>query len=1092
MKFVADVHLHSHYSRATSKNLDFEHLALWAQLKGVNVVGTGDIAHPGWLQEMHDKLEPAEEGLFRLKDEVAQAVQEKVPVACQAPVRFMLAGEISSIYKKNDRVRKVHNIIFAPHLEAVEKIQAELEKIGNIRSDGRPILGLPSRDLLEIIMEVDPACYLIPAHIWTPWFSMLGSKSGYDSVEECFEDLTPHIFALETGLSSDPPMNWRVSNLDGYTLISNSDAHSPQKLAREANLFDTDLSYPAFFEALQTGDPEKFLGTFEFFPDEGKYHYDGHRKCDIRWTPKTTIEHNNLCPVCGKAVTVGVLHRVEVLADRDEGEKPEQTHPFKNIIPLPEILGEVNSVGPNSKKVQRQYDQLLDKLGSDLNILLDIPLEDISQTGGTLLAEGIRRMRTGEVSIASGYDGEYGIIKLFEPDEKQAFSAQMSMFGAEPKTEKKPKVKPVSKSNVTTSAKGKPNKAIQTSKPPKPKESTVDETDLLSGLNEAQRAAVLHTDGPLLIMAGPGTGKTRTLTYRIAYLITEQNIALENILAITFTNKATDEMKRRLSALLGKAIATKISICTFHAFGANILREAGHHLDLSPDFTILSDQDQLALLKQIQPNLTDKERGEILSQISTAKNQLWLPNSPELIDQAEPNFLQIYETYQSALKTQHLVDYDDLIFQVARLFEQNSDVLTDYQKQFRWISVDEYQDINLAQYRLLRLLVGPDTNLCTIGDPDQAIYGFRGARREYFLNFEQDFPQAKTMHLDQNYRSTQKILEAAHQVITHNADASQMKIWSDFVDETKLEVHQAPTDKAEAEYIIQQIELMMGGTSYFSLDSGRSDNEEKSYSFADFAVLYRLNAQSQPLIEAFERSGMPYQVTGQRALADYKDVRTLLAALRYLYDPLVAWPMDDLLSQKRKLQLMGFIDQLRGKGIAETIVAQLDVLHEFMTEQEMLQTNKGSQTRFSQLRRRAIPFGDITPAFLESMALQRDVDDYDPRADRVALMTMHAAKGLEFPVVFIIGCEEGLLPYEKQGESTDIDEERRLFYVGLTRAQHKLILVNAKRRFLFGTEQQNQSSRFVSEIEAALKVVKEAKRRKVEKKGPESTQLKLF
>ncbi|MFN8458048.1 MAG: endonuclease Q family protein [Anaerolineae bacterium] len=239
MQFIADLHIHSHYSRATSKDLTFEHLSKWAQFKGVQVVGTGDIAHPGWLQEMKDKLEPAEEGLFRLKQEYAQAVQREVPAACQAPVRFMLAGEISSIYKKNDKTRKIHNIIFAPSLTVVERIQAALEKIGNIRADGRPILGLDSRDLLEIILDIDPQNHLIPAHIWTPWFAMLGSMSGFDSVAECFDDLTPYIFALETGLSSDPPMNWRVSSLDGYTLVSNSDAHSPQKLAREATLFAT-------------------------------------------------------------------------------------------------------------------------------------------------------------------------------------------------------------------------------------------------------------------------------------------------------------------------------------------------------------------------------------------------------------------------------------------------------------------------------------------------------------------------------------------------------------------------------------------------------------------------------------------------------------------------------------------------------------------------------------------------------------------------------------------------------------------------------------------------------------------------------------
>ncbi|MCB0197163.1 MAG: AAA family ATPase, partial [Anaerolineae bacterium] len=397
MKLIADLHIHSHYSRATSKNLDFEHLTRWAQLKGVNLLGTGDISHPGWLQEMREKLVPAEDGLFRLKDDIAQVVNADVPPACRQPIRFMLAGEISSIYKKHDRVRKVHNVIFAPSLEAVEKIQAALEKIGNIRSDGRPILGLPSRDLLEIILEVDPACFVIPAHIWTPWFSLLGSKSGYDTVEACFEDLTSHIFALETGLSSDPPMNWRVSNLDGYTLVSHSDAHSPPKLAREATVLYTEPSYASVYAALKAGDADHFGGTIEFFPEEGKYHHDGHRKCDVSWHPQQTIAHDGRCSVCGKPVTVGVLHRVEVLADRPVGAPPPRHHPFTSLIPLPELLSEIKGVGPNSKTVQKEFHILLEKLGSELSILQDIPLDAIAQAGGPQLAEGIRRMRAGQV-----------------------------------------------------------------------------------------------------------------------------------------------------------------------------------------------------------------------------------------------------------------------------------------------------------------------------------------------------------------------------------------------------------------------------------------------------------------------------------------------------------------------------------------------------------------------------------------------------------------------------------------------------------------------------------------------------------------------
>ena len=371
MKLVADLHIHSHFSRATSPNLTFEHLTRWAQLKGIHVVGTGDIAHPGWLAEMREKLVPAEEGLFRLRDDLAAAVQGEVPPACHAPVRFMLGGEISNIYKRGDQTRKVHNVVFAPSFEAVERLQARLERIGNIRSDGRPILGLDSRDLLEIVLDTDPACHLIPAHIWTPWFSLLGSKSGFDSVAECFADLTPHIFALETGLSSDPPMNWRVSGLDRYTLVSNSDAHSPEKLGREATLFDCELAYGALFEALKSAGRlpspahgrgvggEGYLGTIEFFPEEGKYHFDGHRACGIVWDPPTTRAHDEICPVCGKPVTVGVMHRVEALADRPEGFRPAGPPPFHSLIPLPEVLGEVYGVGASSKQVQAEYFKLL-------------------------------------------------------------------------------------------------------------------------------------------------------------------------------------------------------------------------------------------------------------------------------------------------------------------------------------------------------------------------------------------------------------------------------------------------------------------------------------------------------------------------------------------------------------------------------------------------------------------------------------------------------------------------------------------------------------------------------------------------------------
>ncbi|MGE0268160.1 MAG: endonuclease Q family protein [Candidatus Omnitrophota bacterium] len=431
MKFYADVHLHSYYSRATSKNLNLEYLNLWGQLKGIQVIGTGDFTHPAWFEELKKKLEPAEEGLFRLKKEFRDVTRDELPKACAGDVRFMLTVEISNIYKRLDKVRKVHNCVFAPSFEAADKIRQRLGKIGNLRSDGRPILGLDSRDLLEIVLESDPLSYLIPAHIWTPWFSALGSKGGFDRMEDCFGDLTEHIFALETGLSSDPLMNWRLSQLDPYVLVSNGDAHSPQKLGREATIYNTDLSYPAIYNALKNHRTDKGLaGTIEFFPEEGKYHYDGHRLCKTRLHPRQTIENNGACPVCGKPVTVGVMARVEELADHPQGRKSPNARPFFSLVPLVEIIGEANDVGPGSKKVLMIYQEMLARLGNELFILLDCPLDEIRKAAGALLAEGIGRMRKGEVQIASGYDGEYGKIKIFSSQEKEQIleKEQLTLF----------------------------------------------------------------------------------------------------------------------------------------------------------------------------------------------------------------------------------------------------------------------------------------------------------------------------------------------------------------------------------------------------------------------------------------------------------------------------------------------------------------------------------------------------------------------------------------------------------------------------------------------------------------------------------------
>jgi uncharacterized protein (TIGR00375 family) len=428
MRFYADVHLHSHYSRATSRDLNLEHLACWAQRKGIQVVGTGDFVHPGWLSELRDKLQPAEEGLFQLKPEYQAKCVEEAPSSCRGPVRFMLTCEISNIYKRDGQVRKVHNVVFVPSFSAAERIQTRLGDIGNISSDGRPILGLDSRDLLEITLESDPFSYLIPAHIWTPWFSALGSKSGFDRISDCFADLTPHIFAVETGLSSDPPMNWRLSQLDPFLLVSNSDAHSPPKLGRESTIYDTQLSYPAIYRALSDPQDPGMIGTVEFFPEEGKYHFDGHRACRQRLHPADSLRHQGLCPACGKPVTVGVMARVEALADHPPGRKSPRWRPYYSLIPLPEVIADARGVGANAKSVQTVYHEMLARLGNEMFILREAPLDMIEKAAGRLVAEGIRRVRSAKVTIAAGYDGEYGTIKIFDPREREMVKDQLTLF----------------------------------------------------------------------------------------------------------------------------------------------------------------------------------------------------------------------------------------------------------------------------------------------------------------------------------------------------------------------------------------------------------------------------------------------------------------------------------------------------------------------------------------------------------------------------------------------------------------------------------------------------------------------------------------
>ena len=1117
MTFYADLHVHSKYSRATSRNCDLEHLAIWARKKGIGIVGTGDFTHPAWRAELKDKLVPAEPGLFRLRPDLERAVEERLPPACRSrrtAVRFMLSVEISTIYKKFDKTRKIHHLIYTPDFDSTDRVVGSLSRIGNLHSDGRPILGLDSRHLLEIALESGPGSYLVPAHIWTPWFAALGSKSGFDAIDDCYGDLAPHIFAVETGLSSDPPMNWRVSSLDRFRLVSNSDAHSPEKLGREVCVFDTELDYFALRRALETG--QGYEGTLEFFPEEGKYHLDGHRNCQVRLHPGETRAHEGRCPACGKPLTVGVMHRIEDLADRpEEAAPPETAGTMQSLVPLPEILSEIHQVGPKSKRVAQHYESLLGQLGPELQLLDTLPLEDIAPAASSLVTEAVSRLRKQEVIRHAGYDGVYGTIRLFQDVELRQYTRGASLFredgpAAAPAegesarssvdagarnpvgsrqaemSSPRPRAEEACSSPSRTESSSSSSRTEASSPPPprKPLPQTSLQrhrnparatdsrsTDILAGLDADQRQAVETIAGPMLIVAGPGSGKTRTLTHRIAHLVTNHAVPPARCLAITFTRRAAGEMRDRLQTLLPDAWE-HVALHTFHSLGLSILNEHHNAAGLQRGFRIASDAERVQLLRDALDFSEKKARGQ-LSAISHAKRT---GMSPE--DEA-PN--EVLDTYRREMEARNLCDFDDLIIRAADALESTPALHAQYRQRCQWVSVDEYQDVDEQQARLMKQLVPPDGNICAIGDPDQAIYSFRGADVRFFSEFQQDFPGTKVVRLTRNYRSDRNIVALSSQVIARSGSGRRIaergrgddgnpsqviarsgsdrriaergrgddgnpsqviaRSGSDPVVEGApdlVTLHEAPTEKAEAEFIVQSLERTLGGHSFFSIDSGRSaDAEGHDFSFSDFAVLYRAEAQVPVLVEALRRSGMPFQHRSHRRLLEHPGVTAAIDALREA-------PRSGSVREQLETACLG--GDLRG--------AQMDA--QMMEACELL-------------RPAAVACGDDLDRFLSDLSLGIEIDTWDSRADRISLLTLHAAKGLEFPVVFIAGCENGLLPLTwGKASQADLDEERRLFYVGVTRAKTKLYLCRAGRRLWRGKIRELPPSPYLADIEEQL------------------------
>lgn len=1061
---IADLHIHSKYSRATSRDCVPEMLELWARRKGIGLVGTGDFTHPAWREELGEKLIPAEEGLWRLKPELRQKGEGAWD---GGEARFVISGEISCIYKQDGRVRKVHNLILLPGLEAAEALSRRLTAIGNLHSDGRPILGLSSRDLCEITFDCCPQAVFIPAHIWTPHFSLFGAFSGFGTVEECFGDMSGQIHAMETGLSSDPPMNWRLSALDRYALVSNSDAHSPSRLGREANLINGELSYPALAKALDGRGAPGLAGTIEFYPEEGKYHFDGHRSCGVCLSPQE-FTADGRCPSCGRKLTIGVLHRVEELADRAEGYLPPSPVPFQSLVPLEEVLSACLGCAPGSARAGRACSALLSQLGPEFTVLRETPVEEIAAIAGPVAAEGVRRMRTGEVALSPGYDGEYGRIGLFSPEELAELSGQLSLFGRAPKAKKPAGAHSRGKSLPPLPVREPEAPAKKREKPEKPAE------DPLFGLNSQQLAAATARERAVAVQAGPGTGKTRTLIAHLGYLLRECGVPPQQVTAVTFTNRAAAELRERLEGMLGKREADKVQVGTFHALCLRQLA-AGQ---AAP--TVIDESEAQAIAAGVLAEQGLKLRPtQLLAAVSRMKSAL--PQQEAAAGQKEEAIPDAQEgsapspakgtegaalraaaaAYAARLEQLDALDYDGLLLRALAGMENGE---ADGRAAFSYLLVDEFQDISPVQYRLIEAWNRGGEQLFVIGDPDQAIYGFRGSDAHCFRRLAAGYPGLRQVRLTENYRSAPAILRCALPVI--NKNGGEARVLSPHHPEGAPAVLCSARDEMqEAIAIAHEIGRMVGGIDM--LASGDGGRREGVRGFSDIAVIYRTHRQAEALETALAHEGIPYVAAGRDRLLREKSVRGLLGFLRLLLD------RQERYSLFAALQLLfscpppllepfyGWWLQNGADCLLPPEFAGNDGLLRFLHLYALYQPRTGEEPvrliealaadcglsgelPILRLMHMAVLCKKL-PEFLQTLRLGAEGDILRSSgraytADTVSLLTMHAAKGLEYPVVFLCGAKKGMLPLSQPGRHADPEEERRLFYVGLTRAQQELII----------------------------------------------------
>lgn len=1061
MTFVADLHIHSHYSLATSKELTPPMLDVWARRKGIGLLGTGDCIHPGWMAELEEMLEENTDGLLRLKPEFRH--KDDLTLDPTEPA-FVLTTEISNIYKRDGRVRKVHNVLVFPNFEAAKKLQARLLRMKfNITSDGRPILGLDSRDLLAMLLESSPEALLIPAHIWTPWFSAMGSKSGFDSIEECYGDLTCHITAIETGLSSDAPMNWLIPSLDKFTLLSNSDAHSPEKLGRNANLFHCERSYNSLVTALREGPSGGFGGTIDMFPQEGKYHYAGHRKCGVVLNPAENLLHRGICPVCNKPLTEGVVDRIAQLAGRSDPLDRPVKAPFRYAIPLKEMLAQLLQSGENSKKVTALYNQLLHRLGPELQILLNLPLEQISTAASPLITEAIRRMRHNEVIISEGFDGEYGTIRVFSENEINEFGTHHALFT--PREPQAPIVKPLLRFDPAELMAVK-QMLLESTSCVAEAESTYSPERPTS--NHQQQLAVEHSGTPALVLAGPGTGKTRVLTQRIAWLINHQGMPPENIVAITFTRKAAREMTDRLAQILSTAVASKVQINTFHHWGLGWLQQHPAEAGLPSPFSIAGATEKQAILLEasLHLNLSLPKAAEAVSRYKQTTRPLFETEEDK----------KLFEVYNSKLLQYGLADVDDLVLKPLLLMNSNERLAIETQRSIKALLIDEYQDINQAQYELIRQLAADNpAKIFAIGDPNQSIYSFRGSDSSYINLFQADYPKATLYTLDQSYRCPRTVLTAAGEVLRLSGSPASSRPGS------RLVVATNPTAASEAEYIARTIDKLTGGTRFFAIDSGVAvaDDLPTDTDPTQIAVLTRTHRQLSAVAKALNDHAIPWRLYHHAPPFAKGTASRIIVLLKALMQPysLFHQQQADRIIHPRTLS-----GALRQEAESHTTLPQtIDYLSGLLAEPP--------DNTLEELHQTASDFGSDYTAFLHFLNTGTPVDSLMPGITAVSLLTLHASKGLEFDAVFIAGCDDGLIPYTlRHGSETNLDEEARLLYVGMTRARNLLFLSHATERTIFGQTLRLNPSRFLEAINPALL----RQQQQVLKAKPTDTQLSLF